>query len=65
MIHTSANIKLSKQDVILFRENMRRCVNMNYTTAEKEIIKNRRLAVAETRQNIDKNNGGKNPILGY
>lgn len=65
MIHTNANIKLSKQEVNLFRENMRKCVEKDYTSAELEIINKRRISIMETRTIIDKNNGGKNPILGY
>lgn len=65
MIHTNANIKLSKQEVNLFRENMRKCVEKDYTPAELEFINKRRISIMETRTIIDKNNGGKNPILGY
>lgn len=65
MIHTNANIKLSKQEINLFRENMRKCVEKDYTPAELEIINKRRISIMETRTIIDKNNGGKNPILGY
>lgn len=65
MIHTTSNIRLTKQEINEFRENVHKCMSKDFTSEHKAMLCCRRHSIAKTRQNIDRNNGGKNPILGY
>lgn len=65
MMHTSSNIKLTKNEIKEFREIVCRCMSKDFTSEHKAMLRSKRNSIAKTRQNIDRNNGGKNPILGY
>ncbi|SEG09284.1 hypothetical protein [Parabacteroides chinchillae] len=65
MIRTIPNPETSREDVIRFREMMRKCVKGEFTAAEKTQIQNRKQEMKRVEKIIRRNNGGKNPILGY
>ena len=65
MIHTTSHIRLTKQEIIEFRENVHRCMSKNFTYEHKVQLRCKKYSIAKIRQDIDKNNGGKNPLLGY
>lgn len=65
MIRTIPNPSTSHEDIIRFREMMRKCVKEEFTVVEKEDIQNRKQEMKRVENIIRRNNGGKNPILGY
>ena len=61
MIRPNPVPKMSSEDVKVFRR-----VLYKYMSSKNfPETKRRRAEMAEIARNIDKNNGGKNPILGY
>ena len=48
-----------------FRNYMRKCISMNFTLEEKECIAKKKKEIKEAGEAIRRNNGGKNPILGF
>ena len=65
MIRTISNPETSREDVIRFREMMRKCVKGEFTLVEKAQIQDRKQEMKRIEKIIRRNNGGKNPILGY
>ena len=65
MIRTIPNPETSREDVIRFREMMRKCVQGEFTVIEKAQIQDRKQEMKRVEKIIRRNNGGKNPILGY
>lgn len=65
MIRTIPNPNTNREDLIRFRKMMHKCVNGEFTVAEKEQIQNRKQEMKRVEKIIRHNNGGKNPILGY
>ena len=61
MIHSVSNPKMTPAEVKDFRERFCRVL----TAEEKENLLVLRRRMNETKSRIIKNNGGKNPILGY
>lgn len=65
MIHTVSNPKMTANDVKLFRKNFERCVSKDMTPFQLSEIKRRQHRMKNVYERILRNNGGKNPILGY
>ena len=65
MIRTIPNPRVSVDDVKRFREVMRKCVTGDFTDEEKNKISRRKIEMKRVDQIVRRNNGGKNPILGY
>ena len=54
---------MTPNEIKQFRNYMRKCISMNFTLEEKECITKKE--IKEAGEAIRKNNGGKNPILGF
>lgn len=65
MIRTIPNPRTNREDVLRFREMMRKCVKGDFTPTEKSKILDRKQEMKRVEKIIRRNNGGKNPILGY
>lgn len=66
MIQTISNPKMTPEEVSLFRkEHLRMCIKKDYTPEEAAVIKERQTRMRENYNKIIRNNGGKNPLLGY
>lgn len=65
MIHTVPNPKMTKEEVASFRENFIKCVSKDITPKQKSEVKSKRTKMKSVYNKIIRNNGGKNPILGY
>ena len=66
MIQTISNPKMTPEEISLFRkEHIRKCIKKDFTPEEVAVIKRRRTRMRENYDKIIRNNGGKNPILGY
>ena len=65
MIRTIPNPGTSHEDITRFREMMRKCVKGDFTAVEKAEILDRKQEMKRVEKIIRRNNGGKNPILGY
>lgn len=65
MIRTIPNPRVSVDDIKRFREVMRKCVTRDFTDEEKDKIESRKIEMKRVDQIVRRNNGGKNPILGY
>lgn len=65
MIRSIPNPNTNREDLIRFREMMHKCVKGEFTAIEKEQIQNRKQEMKRVEKIIRRNNGGKNPILGY
>lgn len=65
MIRTIPNPRVSVDDVKRFREVMRKCATGDFTDEEKNKISRRKIEMKRVDQIVRRNNGGKNPILGY
>lgn len=65
MIRSIPNPKMSREDVIRFRSSMQKCISGNFSAAEKETINDRKARMRLAEQIIKRNNGGKDPILGF
>lgn len=65
MLRSDSNIAISIDDAKRFRSTMRICIEGRFNSKEKAKIKSRKERMARVTADIVKNNGGKNPILGY
>lgn len=65
MIRTNPNPPMSRRDVIRFGIIMRKALANDYTPRQRERIEARKAEMKRVREIIRKNNGGKDPILGY
>jgi len=61
MLPTNPNPPMSRNDVRRFRANVSRQIRGEFTPRERELYH----FAKETYETILKNNGGKNPILGF
>lgn len=65
MIHIISNPTMTRNEIKEFRNYMHKCVSMNFTLEEKECIAKKKSEIKEAGEAIRRNNGGKNPILGF
>ena len=65
MIHIISNPTMTRNEIKEFRNYMRKCVSMNFTLEEQECIAKKKSEIKEAGEAIRRNNGGKNPILGF
>lgn len=65
MIRSIPNPKMSREDVMRFRSSMRKCISGNFSVSEKEAINDKKTRMRLAEQIIRRNNGGKDPILGF
>ena len=65
MLRSDSNITISVDDAKQFRSRMRNCIEGRFSQKERSNIKSRKERMARVTADIVKNNGGKNPILGY
>ena len=65
MIHTVPNPKMTSEDVREFRENFARCVSKDIPAEVMSKVKERKKRIDSVYNTIIRNNGGRNPILGY
>lgn len=66
MIQTISNPKMTPEEISLFRkEHLRTCIKKDFTPEEVAVIKKRQTRMRGNYLKILRNNGGKNPILGY
>jgi len=65
MIRTNPNPPMSRRDVIRFGIIMRKALANDYTPRQRERIEARKAEMKRVGEIIRKNNGGKDPILGY
>ena len=65
MIKTNPNPPMSRRDVIRFGIIMRKALANDYTPRQRERIEARKAEMKRVGEIIRKNNGGKDPILGY
>lgn len=65
MIRTNPNPPMSRRDVIRFGIIMRKAIANDYTPRQRERIEARKAEMKRVGEIIRKNNGGKDPILGY
>lgn len=56
---------MTRNEIKEFRNYMRKCISMNFTLEEKECIAKKKSEIKEAGEAIRRNNGGKNPILGF
>lgn len=56
---------MTPNEIEQFRNYMRKCISMNFTLEEKECIAKKKKEIKEAGEAIRRNNGGKNPILGF
>lgn len=56
---------MTPNEIKQFRNYMRKCISMNFTLEEKECITKKKKEIKEAGEAIKRNNGGKNPILGF
>lgn len=56
---------MTPNEIKEFRNYMRKCISMNFTLEEKECIAKKKKEIKEAGEAIRRNNGGKNPILGF
>ncbi|MBR3830751.1 MAG: hypothetical protein IKJ52_05820 [Muribaculaceae bacterium] len=65
MLRSDSNITISVDDAKQFRSRMRNCIEGRFSQKERSNIQSRKERMARVTADIVKNNGGKNPILGY
>lgn len=65
MIQTNPNPKMTAKEVDDFRNNIRKCATMDFTPSEIKEIQERKERIHRVALKVIRNNGGKNPILGY
>lgn len=65
MLRSDSNITISIDDAKQFRSKMRNCIEGRFPKRDKDQIQSRKERMARVAADIVKNNGGKNPILGY
>ena len=56
---------MTPNEIKEFRNYKRKCISMKITKKEKECIAKKKKEIKEAGEAIRKNNGGKNPILGF
>ena len=56
---------MTPNEIKEFSNYMRKCISMNFTLEEKECIAKKKSEIKEAGEAIRRNNGGKNPILGF
>lgn len=65
MIRTNPNPPMSKMDVARFAVVMRRALTNSYTPRQRQRIEEMKVKMKLVSGIIRKNNGGKDPLLGY
>lgn len=65
MIRTNPNPPMSKRDVARFAVVMRRALTNSYTPRQRQRIEEMKVKMKLVSEIIRKNNGGKDPLLGY
>ena len=65
MIRTIPNPKMNREDVVSFRTVMHKCMTGDFSVSERQAIDRQKQRMKSAEQIIRKNNGGKNPILGF
>lgn len=65
MIRTNPNPPMSKMDVARFAVVMRRALTNSYTPRQRQRIEEMKVKMKLVSAIIKKNNGGKDPLLGY
>ncbi len=65
MIRSIPNPPMDKSDVKNFRTVMRKCIKGEFSVSEHAHIENKKADMQLAEKIILKNNGGKNPILGF
>ena len=65
MIHIISNPRMTRNEIKVFRNHMRQGVSMNFTLEEKECIAKKKSEIKEAGEAIRRNNGVKNPLLGF
>jgi hypothetical protein len=65
MIQSNPNPRMTEQEVKNFRDKLRQTMTNSFTPKERKTINGKVKEMKRIARNIIKNNGGKNPILGY
>lgn len=65
MIRTNPNPPMTRRDVLRFGIIMRKALNNDYTPRERARIEREKAEMKRVAEIVRKNNGGKDPILGY
>jgi len=65
MIQSNPNPRMTTQEVKDFRDRLQKVATMDFDEKEKKSISKRVRRMKRIARNVIKNNGGKNPILGY
>ena len=65
MIRTNPNPPMTKMDVARFGVVMRKALTKDYSPRERKRIEERKAQMKLASEIIRKNNGGKDPILGF
>lgn len=65
MIQSIPNPTMTQDEIRQFRLEMLRRMKGNFTEEERRAAQKRKRRMEEVANRIMKNNGGKNPILGY
>lgn len=65
MIRTNPNPPMTRRDVIRFGITMRKAFAKDYTPRQRERIEAKKAQMKLVGELIRKNNGGKDPILGF
>lgn len=65
MIQSIPNPTMTQDEIRQFRLEMLRRMKGNFTEEERRAAQKRKIRMEEVANRIMKNNGGKNPILGY
>lgn len=65
MIRSNPNPPMSRRDVLRFGIIMYKALNNDYTPRQRERIEQRKAEIKRAGEIVRKNNGGKDPILGY
>lgn len=65
MIQSITNPPMTRSEINKFRQEFIRYASGQTTKDERERIREKYVQICSTAEKIIKNNGGKNPILGY
>lgn len=65
MIHTVTNPRMTPEEIQSFLENFVRCVSKDLPPEQLTEIEKCRMRMKNNYKKIIRNNGGKNPILGF
>lgn len=65
MIRTNPNPPMTRRDVVRFAITMRKALENDYTPRQRARIEREKAEMKRVFEIIKKNNGGKDPILGY